>query len=239
MSRPQHGRDYTADYGGQLVRWPKDADETVDWAQAFPIPDRKKVPRDAHQLADSDDEGYYDDDFWFSPRMAALLHHCGCTYADQVLEDDMETSGMDEWTIEDLPSVAQPYARNASWALAFREASRRLVARLAKGQRPHPNCTGEEMALHKIIELAQALYSDGDEGIMDTLEGLPKSTADEDFDMVSELAFEDQDVLMLYDMADAVLGNGPMQHMMDFANLHPDEWFKPFKQERVNDHVRQ
>ena len=238
MRRPQRARDYMADYGGQLVRCPEEANEKVDWAQAFPIPESKKLPMaQPQQLADSDDEEDYDD-FWLSPRMAALLHHCCTVYADQVLEIGSETE-MDEWTLEDLPSVAQPYARKTSWALAFREASRRLVARLGKGEFPHPNCTGEEMALHKIIEMAQELYTDGDEAIMDTLEGLPKSTKDENFDMVSDLVFEDHDVLMLYDMADAVLSNGPMQHMMDFANLHPDEWFKPFKQARVNDHVHQ
>jgi hypothetical protein len=219
-----------------MVRWPEEANEKVIWAEAFPVPDAQKLPA-TKPPGDSDEDDYDDEysDFWFSPRMAALLHHAGCLYADQVLE--LGTDEIDEFTLDDLPGVAHTYARKTSWALAYREAARRLVARLGKGQEPQPNCTAEEMALHKIIELAQDMYSSEDESIMDTLQDIPRSKKDEDFDMVSDVAFQDHDVLMLFDMPGAVLGNGPIQQMMDFANLHPDEWFKPFKSERVNDHV--
>ena len=230
MSRPPRGRDYMADYDGQLVPWPEN--DEVDWAQAFPIPESSKLPRDPRYHSDSNDEEICDEEFWFSPRMAALLHHCGCLYADMV-------SDVPESMLNNLPSVAQPYARNTSWVSAYVEASRRLVARLEKGQFPRPNCTGEEMALHKIMEMAEALYSDGDEGVMETLEGLPKSTIDEDFDLVLDLAFEDGDVLMLYGTPGSVPSNGFTDYLTDFAGLGPDKWFQPFRSERVNDHVRQ
>jgi hypothetical protein len=58
----------------------------------------------------------------------------------------------------------------------------RLASRLAKGMEPQPNCTGEEMALHKIIEMAR--YDDF-EAFDDELEALPSHPKDDDFDMVS------------------------------------------------------
>jgi hypothetical protein len=58
----------------------------------------------------------------------------------------------------------------------------------------------EEFALHKIIDHAKDDWESGDEAQEDSLEGLPCSTMDEDFDAVSEAAFQDEDVLMLFDM---------------------------------------
>jgi hypothetical protein len=57
--------------------------------------------------------------------------------------------------------------------------------------------TAEEFALHKIIEEAQALQ--GDEALEEAIEDLPRSTLDEDFDLVSDIAFQDHDVLWLFD----------------------------------------
>jgi hypothetical protein len=55
----------------------------------------------------------------------------------------------------------------------------------------------EEFALHKIISMAEDFCTDGNK---DEIVAEPRSTLDEDFDLVSELAFLDHDVLMLYDM---------------------------------------
>jgi hypothetical protein len=62
--------------------------------------------------------------------------------------------------------------------------------------------TAEEFALHKIIEMAEAFMQDGDEAVEDEIERLqlPRSTLDEDFALVSDAAFQDHDVLMLFDM---------------------------------------
>ena len=63
-----------------------------------------------------------------------------------------------------------------------------------QGLWPNPNCTGEEMALHKIIEHASEV--DADEDIYDTL---PEHEEDDDFDTISDIMFEDHDVLMLFE----------------------------------------
>jgi hypothetical protein len=59
----------------------------------------------------------------------------------------------------------------------------------------------EEFALHMIIGMAEDYWKDGvDEAIADVLEQLPCSILDDDFHMVSEVAFLDHDVMMLYDL---------------------------------------
>jgi hypothetical protein len=62
--------------------------------------------------------------------------------------------------------------------------------------------TAEEFALHMIIKNAEENKRDeeGAHGVEHATEGLPRSTLDDDFSLVSELAFEDHDVLMLFDM---------------------------------------
>ena len=50
------------------------------------------------------------------------------------------------------------------------------------------------MALHKIIEHASEV--DADEDIYDTL---PEHEEDDDFDTISDIMFEDHDVLMLFE----------------------------------------
>jgi hypothetical protein len=57
----------------------------------------------------------------------------------------------------------------------------------------------EEMALHKIIEAASNDFDVDEDGfITGLLEPLPHSTKDADFNLVSDLAFDDHDVLMLF-----------------------------------------
>eukprot|EP00775_Hariotina_reticulata_P006757 gene6757-6974_t len=92
------------------------------------------------------------------------------------------------------------------------------------------------MALHKIIEAATDDYNVDDDGfVTGLLEALPCSTKDNDFDMVSELAFEDHDVLMLFSNPNII--GSRVAAMMDFAHLHPRDWFKPFNPGRISDHV--
>ena len=58
--------------------------------------------------------------------------------------------------------------------------------------------------------------------------------------IVSDVVSYDDEVLMLYETADAVLsGKGPMQHMGLCGYTHPDEWFKPFYPDQVSNHLGQ
>jgi hypothetical protein len=63
---------------------------------------------------------------------------------------------------------------------------------------PNPNCTGEEMALHKIIEYASDFAEDEEECQIDDYYALPVHLEDDNFNDMREHLFEDHDVLMLF-----------------------------------------
>lgn len=60
--------------------------------------------------------------------------------------------------------------------------------------------TAEELVLHRLIDMAKISWEEEDEVVAEAIKGLPRSTLDEDFDLVSDAAFQDHDVLMLFDM---------------------------------------
>jgi len=83
-------------------------------------------------------------------------------------------------------------------------------------------CTAEELALRAIIEEARALVladPEFDEG-------------EANFDSFEAVAFKDWDFGMLFDPAyDGVEDSKDPRD--DVVNLHFDEWFKPFNDERI------
>lgn len=66
-----------------------------------------------------------------------MLLQAGQLYVDAWLDQD---TCPDYW--EDLPAIAQPYAKQKDWWEAYRQAAMRIVGRLEKGLLPKPNCTG-------------------------------------------------------------------------------------------------
>jgi len=185
---------------------------------------------------------------WLTPRMAARIHHVAVVEGDTMLDDWQDCPPR-------LPKVARPFFRRSrEWRESFRDCYLRIAMRLQKGLPPRPNCTGEEMAFHNILERVP----DVDEECEDTLESLPEYPNDDDFDMVRDCAIQDEDVLMLIDdddddgygfdedepsvdnpvlgpqsMAAFMLGSGG--DMMNTAHLHPSEWFHAFKEEHFRD----
>lgn len=117
---------------------------------------------------------------------------------------------------------------------------------------PNPNCTGEEMALHTILDYAEEDFEEDEDYL-----ALPQFANDEDFDLAREALFEDQDVLELFEDDDSGESseNGAedvahassnrklefMQKLSDrfellevfrgchFAHIHPEEWFEAFR----------
>ena len=214
--------------------WPQCVNGPFDWGSLFaPGPD--------------DDE----DGHWLTPRMAARIHHVAVVDGDTMLElDDLCPT---------LPKVARPFFKKSKeWRLSFRDCYLRIALRLQKGLPPRPNCTGEEMALHNIMDRMQ----DADDAIGDEIDQLPQYPNDDDFDMVKDCAVEDLDVLMLFedgdpgfddsddddepDVDNSVLAPGSTaawmlgstaETLMNTAHLHPGEWFHAFRNERFNDHI--
>lgn len=93
---------------------------------------------------------------------------------------------------------------------------------------PIPRTTAEELALHLAIRNApgwEEILREQDEHA-----ALPKHADDYDWDMCSELFFEDHDVLMLYDNGlDGIETDGDANRDLGLGHtLHPTNWFKPF-----------
>ena len=88
--------------------------------------------------------------------------------------------------------------------------------------------SAEELAGHALIERCEELIDEhADE--LDDPDGLR-----EKFSEVHDLAFEDHDILMLFDarfdgIEDHTTGIGAA---LGVANLHPGDWFKPFRSDQ-------
>lgn len=186
---------------------------------------------------------------WLTPRMAHKIFHAA-----------VEGGGMDinADSPPRLPKVARLFwGRSKDWRRNFRECYRQIACRVAQGRLPRPNCTGEEMALHNLLDSAEDMGND----ILDhdphaaRLPRFPEK--DDDFGMVRDVAVEDLDVLELFDedydsdeevaagvddrlisphsVASFMLGSGG--DMMGAANLHPADWFVAFKVSNMQDHL--
>ena len=160
-----------------------------------------------------------------SPRMASKLWttaiHFADTYADSDVTDLLK---------RELPPIARLMADDV-WMERFVACFDDLAARLAHGRFASSqlaSCTGEEMALHLVIDSAEAGVSDDVTPLDDSLPGDPER--DCDFEWAREVLFRDHDVLLLFNPSlDGIEDNDSelsQRHM--FANLHPRRWFLPF-----------
>jgi hypothetical protein len=177
-----------------------------------------------------------------TPRMAFFLH-LGAVLLSDYFEMDLEAATVradgtiepdsSSWFQGELPRLATASMTEA-WACRFIACFDTIAGRLASGRDPEPNCTGEEMALHIIIAFAEGHYHDGvtEEVFGDYYAEFPVHEHDEDFDRIRDLAFEDHDVLWLFD--DALDGieasTNPVNQQLGIANLHPTQWFLPFRE---------
>jgi hypothetical protein len=102
-----------------------------------------------------------------------------------------------------LPPIARPLAQGV-WLERFVDCFDSVAERLAAGNLGADGlatCTGEEMALHIVIDLAEASLADD---ILSRTEGvaarLPDhGAADANFDRMRDVLFKDNDVLLLFD----------------------------------------
>jgi hypothetical protein len=160
-----------------------------------------------------------------SPRMAWNLWTTAAmladVYADEATSDLLE---------EELPPLAQPHA-DKTWSAQFVRCFDAIADRLATGDvavHRLARCTGEEMALHVVIDHTESAWHDG---TLSTPASLPENIdRDEDFDAVRDVLFRDHDVLLLFDLSVDGLDDpeSELHQRFRFANLHPDRWFRPF-----------
>lgn len=165
-----------------------------------------------------------------TPRMAYWLWNTGVFLAD-TWRDGRDDPGP---LLEFLPPIARQLA-HGEWYERFTNCFDALATRIASGQGDQERlagCTGEELALHLVIDLAEAHLADGIiDTEIDTVASLPDhGPLDSDFEAMRSRLFTDHDVLMLFDpMLDGVDDpDSEISQIQRAANLHPRDWFKPF-----------
>lgn len=152
-----------------------------------------------------------------TPRLAYRLW-----YAAQVLSDEWRVDPVPEFLADDLPIIARSFASEPAWLGRFAQCFDAIEDWLA-GTRTGSigRCTGEELALHVVVELAEAFTADG---IItkDGMKHLPDQGNDDvAFGAVTEYLLDDHDVLMLFmPHLDGIEEQEPL--------LHPSRWFVPF-----------
>ena len=145
------------------------------------------------------------------------------------LADTYGEDPQSEMLKEELPPIARRLADDA-WLTRFVSCFETLAVRLGAGLATEQLawCTAEEMALHMVIDVAEASV---DYGMVPTLRGLPRrGEEDTDFDWAREVLFRDHDVLMLFNVSlDGIEDDSSeLAEYYRFANLHPRDWFLPF-----------
>ncbi|MFJ8052390.1 tetratricopeptide repeat protein [Streptomyces luteogriseus] len=150
---------------------------------------------------------------------------------DQAVSADSCTAGC----FDTLP--AQTWNQDRAWRRQLIRAFDDLSDDIREGRLPHPRSTGEEMALHVALEQASGLTTDDPRLVGEFTKGLPEHPEDYDWSACKDLLFEDHDVLWLYWpwMEGIEDPDSDAHQLMRAANLHPDDWFRPFRDDRRRD----
>lgn len=165
-----------------------------------------------------------------TPRLARRLWTAALFCADTWRHAGSERP----FLIEDLPPVAWPHAVGA-WYEQFVDCFDVLADRIAVGQIAQDeitNCTGEEMALHLVIDVAEREFDSGFDSDAEALDQLPgHGAADIAFERARDVLLQDDDVLMLYDASlDGIDDpDNEIAAVYRVVNLHPTQWFLPFR----------
>ncbi|WP_327378954.1 hypothetical protein OG393_34190 (plasmid) [Streptomyces sp. NBC_01216] len=136
-----------------------------------------------------------------------------------------------------LPAIT--LRRDGQWRRQMARAFDDLTGDLRDADRNgiEPRCTGEEMALHLMIDRARSITTNRPNAVRDLVADLPRRHADYDWEGCSDNLFEDHDVLMLFDarldgMEDK---DSEIHQAMGMVNLAADEWFEPFRADDARD----
>jgi hypothetical protein len=120
-------------------------------------------------------------------------------YDDVTQHGDGPAVDDDAWALFDrYPRIT--WRQDAVWRRQAARAYDDLAEDIEAGRWPRPTCPGEEMALHLILENAPDAVEDGWAGLDETPPQLPEHPDDCDWDMASEVLFQDHDILGLFDV---------------------------------------
>lgn len=151
-----------------------------------------------------------------SSRQATLIAEAADAIADAIRADadTLDSAPVTEHTssklevLSTLPAIT--FDQSRLWRYQLAAAADRLAADTRRWGAPIPRCTGEEMVLHLILRRAQAAAR-------------PRQVRRGSWDQLSELLFQDHDVLTLYDLPPEAT-----ESLAGGVNLHPVRWFSEF-----------
>ena len=172
--------------------------------------------------------------YQLTPRTAAVLWTVAQVLADQGY-DDVVHHGDEPAADDDLWALFNRYPRitwtqDAVWRRQAARAYDDLTQDIGTGRWPRPRCPGEELALHLILDAAPDAADDGWAGLDDTLSRLPQHPDDLDWDMASDVLFQDHDILDLFNIEMDGLEDPDTEQnrAIGMGDYRPQAWFRTF-----------
>jgi hypothetical protein len=172
--------------------------------------------------------------FQLTPRTTLALWTVAQVISDQAY-DDIEEYGDDpvtddaDWnTFDEYPRIT--WQQDAVWRRQAARSFDDLTGDLEAGNWPSPTCPAEEMALHLMLQMAQAAVADGWGPDPDKLAGLPEHPDDFDWNMALEVLFQDHDILEMFDeRRDGIEDPDSTENRAQgIGDYRPKAWFRPF-----------
>ncbi|MEU6993678.1 tetratricopeptide repeat protein [Streptomyces sp. NPDC046465] len=174
-----------------------------------------------------------------TPRTLAVLKAALEIEADAAVDVLAEIEGRPVTTEESFIGCfdmlpAQTWQQGTQWRREMIRCFDDLAHDIADSRLPLPCCTGEEMALHLALEHAAAITEDSPDLAEEFCEGAPARPGDYDWWACKRALLEDDDVLMLYQpwMEGIEEPDNDVNQRLGMANLAPDDWFTPFRDDR-------
>lgn len=154
----------------------------------------------------------------FSPRKREALVSAAGILLDEIFDDLAHLAGgggvSDTNMVGYLPPGFSP-RYNDRFARKFLACVCAVASKLAQPGNWPLACVGEELALHALIDHAEAL--------------LESAGSDDDLQDFRDQATEDLDCLLLFDMNLDGFEDSEAADRLGMGNLRFDDWFKPFR----------
>lgn len=181
-----------------------------------------------------------------TPRTADVLYTALEIMADQAFED-IEEHGSEpvgredvgDWLLFDrLPRLT--WNQDSGWRRQVARACDDLARDLACGDWPMPRNNAEEIVLHLAIEDGPDRLAEKEDAGIEEHGVFPQHGDDYDWDLCSEVLFQDHDVLMLYDESlDGIEDPGSDANVyLRMGDLRPGAWFEYFNNAEPRDASR-
>lgn len=200
-----------------IHRRPLDDDGYADWSSLFPV-----------CTCGDYDECSRCEGIQLTPRTALALRFASEIFYDYARED---VGRFEDDAVDGRFAVFSQYPpitwyQDGRWRSRAAEAYHDLGDDLIEGKWPLPQTHAEEMALHILLDEVDYIT----EVFEDSLDELPAHPDDYQTDRLSEVLFQDEDILMLFDMPHLASPDDPINASMYMGDMRPNSWFKPFGQ---------